>query len=85
MPPDRDDDGPEPDGPTADDVLLAAIAEEQDSRQWALVCVRFIDAYSKEPTRDGPTQEALDSALTAACARLKRILRSDLSRGRRPG
>ena len=69
----------EPDEATIDDAIREAEAISGDQRRWLACVTRLIEAYSHEPTRYGPAQDALDSVIGAACARAKRILRSDLT------
>ena len=81
-----DDD--EPEDPTDIDQLDATDAADQrvqdiaDQRQWLESCLTAVSTATSETVCSDEVRSALDALAIAAMARAKRILRSDLGRGK---
>ena len=74
--------GPDPE-PAPDVAIVAKADRDLQDQTWISAILPILSAYRMPPTEfDGETdksvQTALDSLIVTACARLKRILRSDV-------
>lgn len=74
---------PGPEELEPDTVEVPAVAREQaaEARRWIKALVPLLECYSREPQRGEAAQDALDSTLIAVCARIRRLVRSDLGPG----
>ena len=71
---DRDDDN------AIDDELLAEVIDlETQKRLWVRALIPLLQLRSRETDPSGRVQLALDLMHIAACERIRRLLRSDLS------
>lgn len=71
----------EPINPTLIDDLAVARERAAQARLWLRVLTPVIQYYDHDPGRPPDVQQALDSTLIAACARIRRLVRSDLGAG----
>ncbi len=67
-----------PCGPTADELIQAALDEESQKRLWVRVIIPLLQLRSHDPDPSGRVQLAFDLMHIAACERASRLLQSDL-------
>ena len=68
----------EPDEPTFDDLMAECQAIELEKRLTLRAISELLRHLDYQKHRNPATQRAIDLCIMAACARAKRILRSDL-------
>ncbi len=66
-------------GPTADELIQAALDEESQKRLWVRVIIPLLQLRSHDSDPSGRVQLAFDLMHIAACERASRLLQSDLS------
>jgi hypothetical protein len=76
--PDENDRPAEPDMPTADELVDAAIDYEAQQRLWVKTILPLLQLRSHESDPSPRVQLAFDKMHIAACERLERLMRSDL-------
>lgn len=76
------DDEPQHEPPGCDAETLAIARERAaQARLWLRVLTPIVQHYDHDPERPEAVQQALDTTLIAACARIRRLIRSDLGEG----